>query len=292
MTSRSTPMDMLDHRPGDGHPERPERLRAVTDALRRRQRPRPRGAATRRSWRKPISPGCTPAATCDAIFGAAPGRGPAAARSRHRHVGRQPERGAPRRRRRGAGRARRGRGRDRAGVLRRASAGPPRRAGATHGLLHLLQRGGGRPRGPGARAWPGWRWWISTSTTATAPRRPSTARTGLFFASIQQWPHVARHRPSVGEPAPQHRQRAVPPGAPREVWRKAFETLMPAVDAFAPDLILISAGFDAHARDPLGDGGQSLEAEDFAWATRAIASVAQPPRQGPGCVVARGRLRP
>ena len=45
-----------------------------------------------------------------------------------------------------------------------------------------------------------------------------------------------------------------------------------SVDAFAPDLILISAGFDAHARDPLAS--QQLEAEDFAWATRAIVSVA------------------
>ena len=44
------------------------------------------------------------------------------------------------------------------------------------------------------------------------------------------------------------------------------------MDAFAPDLIFISAGFDAHARDPLAD--QSLEAEDYAWATRAIVSVA------------------
>ena len=44
------------------------------------------------------------------------------------------------------------------------------------------------------------------------------------------------------------------------------------MDAFAPDLIMISAGFDAHARDPLAE--QSLEAEDYAWATRAIVSVA------------------
>jgi acetoin utilization deacetylase AcuC-like enzyme len=50
---------------------------------------------------------------------------------------------------------------------------------------------------------------------------------------------------------------------------------MPRVDAFAPDLILISAGFDAHRRDPIGDAGQSLEAEDFAWATRAILEVAR-----------------
>jgi acetoin utilization deacetylase AcuC-like enzyme len=52
-----------------------------------------------------------------------------------------------------------------------------------------------------------------------------------------------------------------------------FEGLMAPLDAFAPDLILISAGFDAHARDPLAE--QMLEAEDYAWATRAIASVAR-----------------
>jgi acetoin utilization deacetylase AcuC-like enzyme len=67
--------------------------------------------------------------------------------------------------------------------------------------------------------------------------------------------------------------RTVAPGAPREAWRAAFDQLMARVDAFAPDLILISAGFDAHARDPLAQ--QRLEAEDYAWATRAIASVAR-----------------
>ena len=53
---------------------------------------------------------------------------------------------------------------------------------------------------------------------------------------------------------------------------------MPALDAFAPDLILISAGFDAHRRDPLAH--QSLEAEDFAWATRAVLAVARRHAQG------------
>lgn len=65
-----------------------------------------------------------------------------------------------------------------------------------------------------------------------------------------------------------------PPHAPREAWRKAFaDRLMPALDAFGPDLILISAGFDAHRRDPLAH--QSLEAEDFAWATWAVLEVAR-----------------
>ena len=72
--------------------------------------------------------------------------------------------------------------------------------------------------------------------------------------------------------------RTVPPSAPREAWRAAFDSLMGKVDAFAPDLILVSAGFDAHARDPLAQ--QRLEAEDYAWATRAIATVARSRAKG------------
>ncbi|MGB7286728.1 MAG: histone deacetylase family protein [Salaquimonas sp.] len=49
-------------------------------------------------------------------------------------------------------------------------------------------------------------------------------------------------------------------------FKEAFRNrILPAVDNFAPDLILISAGFDAHRLDPLA--GLNLEAEDFDWAT-------------------------
>jgi len=98
---------------------------------------------------------------------------------------------------------------------------------------------------------------------------------GLFLASIQQWPMW----PGTGhpsEPAPANIVNAVaPPGASPQVWRQAFESMMPKLDAFAPDLIIVSAGFDAHRRDPIGEAGQSLEAEDFAWATRAVLEVAR-----------------
>lgn len=94
----------------------------------------------------------------------------------------------------------------------------------------------------------------------------------LFFASV----HEAPGWPGTGDPSETGVGNVVnvtaPPGAPRAVWRAAFEALMARVDAFAPDLILVSAGFDAHARDPLAD--QQLEAEDYAWATRAIVSAA------------------
>jgi acetoin utilization deacetylase AcuC-like enzyme len=101
-------------------------------------------------------------------------------------------------------------------------------------------------------------------------------RPGLFFASMHQWPMW----PGTGHPgeaAPDNIANAVvAPGATPAVWRKGFEGLLEKVDAFAPDLILISAGFDAHARDPLGGyEGQSLEEADFGWATRAIVEVAR-----------------
>ena len=49
--------------------------------------------------------------------------------------------------------------------------------------------------------------------------------------------------------------------------------ILPRVDDFAPDLIIISAGFDAHRRDPLGN--INLVEADFAWATRKLMEIAQ-----------------
>jgi acetoin utilization deacetylase AcuC-like enzyme len=58
-----------------------------------------------------------------------------------------------------------------------------------------------------------------------------------------------------------------------ETFREAMQTaILPRVVDFAPDLILISAGFDAHYRDPLGN--LQLTEEDFAWATRALMKIA------------------
>jgi len=96
----------------------------------------------------------------------------------------------------------------------------------------------------------------------------------LFLGSIHQMPLYpgtgAASETGVGNIV----NAPVPPHAARESWRATFAGgLMPALDAFRPDLILISAGFDAHRRDPLAH--QSLEAEDFAWATRAVLEVAR-----------------
>lgn len=56
-------------------------------------------------------------------------------------------------------------------------------------------------------------------------------------------------------------------------FREAMEvTILPRVNAFAPDLIVVSAGFDAHARDPLG--GLNLVEADFAWVTLKLMEAA------------------
>jgi acetoin utilization deacetylase AcuC-like enzyme len=65
--------------------------------------------------------------------------------------------------------------------------------------------------------------------------------------------------------------------------RAAFEAawtgrILPALDAFAPDCIIVSAGFDAHRDDPLAQ--LELDAEDFAWITGAIMAAADRHTQG------------
>ena len=57
--------------------------------------------------------------------------------------------------------------------------------------------------------------------------------------------------------------------AVRAAWRT---TLLPALDAFRPQLVLVSAGFDAHWRDPLAQ--LQWQAEDYAWLTRELVAIA------------------
>ncbi|MBB4040257.1 acetoin utilization deacetylase AcuC-like enzyme [Microvirga flocculans] len=58
-----------------------------------------------------------------------------------------------------------------------------------------------------------------------------------------------------------------------EAFREAVETaILPRIDDFAPDLIIISAGFDAHWRDPLAS--LNLTETDFAWATQKLMNLA------------------
>ena len=65
----------------------------------------------------------------------------------------------------------------------------------------------------------------------------------------------------------------LPPQADGRVFRATWtHDLLPALDAFRPQLLLVSAGFDAHRRDPLAQ--LQLEADDYAWLTAGLRVIA------------------
>lgn len=69
------------------------------------------------------------------------------------------------------------------------------------------------------------------------------------------------------------------PGAGSEEFRDIYrKVVIPRLRAFAPDFVIISAGFDAHVSDPLA--GLNFTEEDFAWATTEILHVAEHAARG------------
>ena len=96
----------------------------------------------------------------------------------------------------------------------------------------------------------------------------------LFYASTHQAPFYpgtgAMHETGV---AGNVVNASLPAGAGSDAFKAAMTTrILPAMDAFHPDMILISAGFDAHMQDPLAN--LWLEEEDFFWATQRIMAIA------------------
>jgi acetoin utilization deacetylase AcuC-like enzyme len=94
-----------------------------------------------------------------------------------------------------------------------------------------------------------------------------------MFASSHQMPLY----PGTGHPSEvgAHGQIVNVPlreGSGTAAMRAAWGDILARVQAHAPDLILISAGFDAHADDPLA--GLEWQAQDFAWLTHAICDLA------------------
>lgn len=101
-----------------------------------------------------------------------------------------------------------------------------------------------------------------------------------FFGSSHEWPQY----PGTGRASDRGafdnvHNAPLPTGSDGEAFRRVWgEQLLPALADFSPDIIVISAGFDAHRADPLG--GLHLTEADFAWVTREIIAVARATAQG------------
>jgi acetoin utilization deacetylase AcuC-like enzyme len=97
-------------------------------------------------------------------------------------------------------------------------------------------------------------------------------QSGLAFISIHQFPCY----PGTGET---NRGRnclnfPVAPGTPREDYRAILSKALGELKNYRPDMIAVSAGFDAYRNDPLADG--TLEAEDFQWLGQSIRAMGVP----------------
>ncbi|MGI9406765.1 MAG: histone deacetylase family protein [Hyphomicrobiaceae bacterium] len=96
----------------------------------------------------------------------------------------------------------------------------------------------------------------------------------LFLASTHQMPLF----PGTGAPSEEGASGNIcnvplSAGSDGSLFKEGFRSrVLPALNDFAPDFILISAGFDAHRNDPLAS--INLVEDDFAWATSQLAEVA------------------
>lgn len=102
------------------------------------------------------------------------------------------------------------------------------------------------------------------------------------YLSTHQWPLFpgtgAREETGVGNIV----NRPLPSGTASRAWRDVVEgDILAAMDEFAPDLVMISAGFDAHRADPLAS--MELVEDDFAWVTEELVVLAN--RHAKGRVV-------
>lgn len=97
---------------------------------------------------------------------------------------------------------------------------------------------------------------------------------GVFYASSHQSPcfpgtGLASERGASGNVL----NVPLPPDTGSAAFRAAWrEAILPATAAFAPQLLIVSAGFDAHKADPLAQ--LALETDDFGWLTASLCDLA------------------
>ncbi|MEM8949331.1 MAG: histone deacetylase family protein [Pseudomonadota bacterium] len=99
------------------------------------------------------------------------------------------------------------------------------------------------------------------------------------YLSTHQWPLFpgtgAKEETGVGNIV----NRPLPSGTGSRAWRDVVEgDILAAMDDFAPELVMISAGFDAHRADPLAS--MELVEDDFAWVTEELAALAKRHAEG------------
>lgn len=103
-------------------------------------------------------------------------------------------------------------------------------------------------------------------------------RPDVFFVSLHQYPFYpgtgSAEERGEGPGAGTTLNLPLPAGTGDDTYRRLFEDrVIPALEAFRPELLLISAGFDAHADDPLG--GMRLSAAAFREMTRRLLGLAE-----------------
>src|SRR5204863_2061365 len=95
---------------------------------------------------------------------------------------------------------------------------------------------------------------------------------GVAFCSIHQFPcYPGTGATNAGDNCFNY---PIAPRTPRLEYRKVLASALDQLKKFKPELIGVSAGFDAYARDPLAQ--ETLEAEDFYWLGQELRKLGVP----------------
>lgn len=96
----------------------------------------------------------------------------------------------------------------------------------------------------------------------------------VLFVSSHQWPLYPGSGSAEETGVGNLLNAPLPPETGSRAFRQTWEErLLPRLDAFRPQLLLVSAGFDGHRADPLAQ--LQLDADDYAWLTARLVDIAR-----------------